>query len=95
MARVAAVQAADAIVLKPQFLGGWRATLQAAELARSLGLDVVLASAMDGAIGRANAAHMAAALKLTSRAHGLATDQARRDDRAGVGSACVTSPTKR
>jgi len=73
VARIAAAQAADVVVLKPQFLGGWRATKQAAELAQSHGIGVVLTSALDGAIGRATAAHMAAALGLRGRAHGLAT----------------------
>ncbi len=73
VARIAAAQAADVVVLKPQFLGGWRATKQAAELAQSHGIGVVLTSALDGAIGRSAAAHMAAALGLRTRAHGLAT----------------------
>jgi o-succinylbenzoate synthase len=71
--RVAAAQAADVVVLKPMFLGGWRPTLQAAQLARSCGLDVVVTTTLDGAIGRAHATHYTAALALGERAHGLAT----------------------
>jgi len=71
--RIAAAQAADLIVLKPMFLGGWRPTLQAAQLARSQGLEVVITSALDGAIGRAHATHIAAALGCITRAQGLAT----------------------
>jgi o-succinylbenzoate synthase len=71
--RIAAVQAADAVILKPMFLGGWRPTFQAAQLARSCGLEVLIATVLDGAIGRAHAIHYAAALALGDRAHGLAT----------------------
>ena len=71
--RVAAAQAADIIVLKPMFLGGWRPTKQAAELALSCGLSVVITTALEGSIGRAHATHFAAALKLNDRAQGLGT----------------------
>lgn len=73
VARVAAAQAADLIILKPMFLGGWRPTKQAAELARSQGLEVLITTALDGSIGRAHATHMASALGLSRRAQGLAT----------------------
>ena len=73
VARIAAAQAADLIVLKPMFLGGWRATRQATDLARSQGLEVVISTAIDGSVGRAHATHMAAALGLGRRAQGLAT----------------------
>jgi L-Ala-D/L-Glu epimerase len=71
--RVGAAQAADVVILKPAFLGGWRPTRQAAQLARSCGMDVVITTAMDGSVGRAHAIHMAAALGLDQRAQGLAT----------------------
>jgi L-Ala-D/L-Glu epimerase len=71
--RVAAAQAADIIVLKPMFLGGWRPTKQAAELAQSCGLSVVITTALEGSVGRAHATHFAAALKLNDRAQGLGT----------------------
>lgn len=73
VARIAAAQAASVIVLKPMFLGGWRPVRQAAELARSAGLEVVISTAIDGAIGRAHATHIAAALGLGRLAQGLAT----------------------
>lgn len=73
VARIAAAQAADLIILKPMFLGGWRPTKQAAELARSQGLEVLITTALDGAVGRAHATHMASALGLSRRAQGLAT----------------------
>ena len=75
VAHIAAAQAADVIVLKPMFLGGWRPTRQSAELALSQGLEVVISTAIDGSIGRAHATHMAAALGLGRRAQGLATGQ--------------------
>ena len=71
--RVGAAQAADAVVLKPMFLGGWRPTSQAIQLARTCGLDVIISSALDGSIGLAYAAHMVAASNLTNLAHGLGT----------------------
>jgi O-succinylbenzoate synthase len=61
------------VVLKPMFLGGWRPTKQAAELAASCGLGVVITTALEGAIGRAHATHMAAAIGLNERAQGLGT----------------------
>lgn len=71
--KVASAQAADVVVLKPMFLGGWRPTLQAAQLAKSCGLGVVVTTALEGAVGRGLATHYAAALGITDRAHGLAT----------------------
>ncbi len=71
--RIGAAQAADVVVLKPMFLGGWRPLRQAIQLAGSCGLDVVITTAFDGAIGRAFATHYAAAFNLTTRAQGLAT----------------------
>lgn len=73
VARLAAAQAVDVVCLKPMFLGGWRATKQAADLATSQGLEVVLTSSIDGCVGRAHATHIAAALGLSRRAQGLAT----------------------
>lgn len=73
--RVGAAQAADAVVLKPMFLGGWRATSQAIQLARTCGLGAIITSSLDGSIGVAFAAHMAAASALNDHAHGLATGE--------------------
>lgn len=78
--RVASAQAADVVVLKPMFLGGWRPTKQAAELAASCGLGVVITTALEGAVGRAHATHMAAAIGLNERAHGLGTGMLIADD---------------
>ncbi|MFW5750341.1 MAG: mandelate racemase/muconate lactonizing enzyme family protein [Planctomycetota bacterium] len=73
VARVAAKEAADIVMLKPSAIGGWRPSLQATELARSLHMHVITASFMDGSIGRALASHIAAALGCSDRDQGLAT----------------------
>jgi o-succinylbenzoate synthase len=73
--RVGAAQAADLVILKPQFLGGWRNVKQAVQLARTCGLEPLITTAIDGSIGRAFATHMAAACNLALRANGLATGQ--------------------
>ena len=65
--------AADVVILKPMFLGGWAPLVDAARRADRHGLDVVITSALDGAIGRAAATHYALALDLTGIAHGLST----------------------
>ncbi len=64
--------AADVLILKPSWLGGPRETLRIAELARDEDIDVVVTSALDGAIGRAAALHLAAAVA-SPYAAGLAT----------------------
>jgi len=64
--------AADVLVLKLCVVGGVLAALQLAARARARGVDTVVTSAMDGAVGRAAAAHLALALG-GGRAHGLAT----------------------
>ena len=71
--RVGAAQAADAVILKPQFLGGWRNVKQAVQLAKTCGMEVIITTVLDGSIGRAFATHMAAACNLSLRANGLAT----------------------
>ena len=64
--------AADVLVLKVCVLGGLLQALSVGARARARGVDAVVTSAMDGAVGRAAAAHLALALG-GSRAHGLAT----------------------
>ncbi len=73
--RIGAAQAADVVVLKPMFLGGWRPTSQAIQLAHTCGLGAILSSALEGSVGIGFAAHMAAASGLTAHAHGLATSE--------------------
>ncbi len=71
--RVGASQAADVVVLKPQFLGGWRHVKQAVQLAKTCGMEAIITTVVEGSIGRAYATHMAAACNLSLRANGLAT----------------------
>lgn len=67
--------AADVWVLKPSLLGGPLQALNLAARARRSGATVVVTSALDSAIGRAGAAHVAAALLRQGAVHacGLAT----------------------
>lgn len=62
LAEVVKLAAADVVVLKPAFLGGVRATLDLANEARSAGLHVMVTHALESAIGRAHALHLACAL---------------------------------
>lgn len=68
--RVVAADAADVAVVKVAPLGGMRATLQ---LAENLGLDIVVSSALDSAIGMAAGVAAAAALPRLELACGLGT----------------------
>ena len=58
----AALDRAQAIVLKPMALGGLLPALRLAERARERGITTLVTSSLDGAIARAGAAHLAAAL---------------------------------
>lgn len=64
--------AADVWVLKPMAMGGPDTTLEAAVLARGAGVDPVVTTTVDGAVARAAAVHVAAAVPDIS-ACGLAT----------------------
>lgn len=66
---------AEVLVLKPALLGGPRATLALGRRAAAAGIDVVVTSLLDSAIGVAHAAECAAALPSGDLAHGLATQQ--------------------
>lgn len=72
-ARVLAAEAADLLVLKPALLGGPSAALELARRAEAQGLGCVVTSALDGAVGRVGALHLAAALPSLPHACGLAT----------------------
>ncbi len=63
---------ADVLVLKTPVLGGILRALRLAERARAAGVEVLATTFLEGAVGRAGAAHLAAALG-GARAHGLAT----------------------
>ncbi len=55
-------RAADIIVLKPMFCGGPAKTYALGRLAQERGVKVMVTTALDSAIGRASALHVAAAL---------------------------------
>ncbi|MCB9549717.1 MAG: hypothetical protein H6706_28255 [Myxococcales bacterium] len=67
----AAASGAAVVVLKPAFLGGLLATWTLAHQAAGLGLRVCVTHAFETAVGRAGAAHLAAALALPGLAGGL------------------------
>lgn len=67
-----AAQAVRRLVLKPARLGGHTATQAIARRATAAGIEVVLTSVIDSAIGVMATAHLAAAVSPTL-AHGLAT----------------------
>ncbi|MEW6164756.1 MAG: o-succinylbenzoate synthase [Pseudomonadota bacterium] len=67
-----ATRAVRRLVLKPARLGGHAATRAIARQAQAAGIEVVLTSVIDSAIGVAAAAHLAAALS-PQLAHGLGT----------------------
>lgn len=71
--RVLELGAADWLVLKPGALGGLRSSLRLAERARAAGVGVIVTSGLDGAVGRAAALALAAALPDPLPACGLAT----------------------
>lgn len=64
--------AADVVVCKPMALGGIDRAAEAARRALDAGIDVVVTTTIDGAVARAGAVHLAAALPRV-RACGLAT----------------------
>lgn len=68
----AALARASVVVLKPMLLGGLRPALALARRAQQAGVGVVITTSLDGAIARAGAAHLAAAVG-GPFAHGLAT----------------------
>ena len=57
-----ALERARAVVLKPMALGGVLPALRLAARARARGIGTLVTSSLDGAIARAGAAHLAAAL---------------------------------
>jgi len=80
--RVIALRGADVICLKLGAAGGIRAALRLAERARSAGIEVFVTSGLDGAVARAAALQLAAALPEPLPACGLATGALLRDDLA-------------
>ena len=60
--------AADVMVLKPMFLGGLRRSLELARRAKAAGMKVIVTHALESAVGRTGAAHLAAGIE---GVHGL------------------------
>src|SRR5262249_37432795 len=78
----AALERARVVVLKPMALGGVLAALDLARRAVRRGLQVVVTTSLEGAIGRAAAAHLAAAVLALGPqpAAGLATGRLLAED---------------
>jgi o-succinylbenzoate synthase len=75
-----ALRAARVAVLKPLALGGLLPSLRLAQRARALGLEVVVTTALDGALARAGALALAGALPDLHLACGLWTGPLVEDD---------------
>ncbi|MCK4710429.1 MAG: o-succinylbenzoate synthase, partial [Gammaproteobacteria bacterium] len=65
------------LMLKPMVVGGLRKTLKLANRAKAAGMESVITTTVDSAVGVWAAVHVAAALGVTGRdiSHGLATSQ--------------------
>lgn len=77
-----ALERADVLVLKPMLLGGLLSSLELARRAVARGLRVVVTTSLEGAVGRAGAAHLAAAVLALGPqpAAGLATGRLLAED---------------
>ena len=75
--RLRALAAADAVVIKPQRIGGVRAALAAAEEA---GVPAIASSALETSVGLAAVLAVAAALPASTFAHGVGTALLLEDD---------------
>lgn len=71
--RIAALGAADLLVIKPMVVGGLRAGKAILDLAASAGLGALVTTTVDFGIGIAGALHLAACLAPPARHCGLAT----------------------
>ena len=67
-------EAADTLILKPMAMGGPDIALETAVVARGAGIDPVVTTTIDGAVARAAAVHVAAAIPDVSPC-GLATGE--------------------
>jgi O-succinylbenzoic acid--CoA ligase len=65
---IVAAAAADVIVIKPMFVGGLIAARGIAKKARDAGVEVIVTNALESAVGRVGAVHLAAGL---GGVHGL------------------------
>jgi len=67
--------AVDALVIKPNTLGGLLPAIEILAQARRAGTEVIVSNLMESAVGRVAAAHLAAAWPEFAGPHGLATGQ--------------------
>lgn len=72
-AAVIAQRAADVLVIKPMFVGGLLPAWRIAQQASAAGLQSVISSAWESAVGRLGCLHLAAALPVLNHACGLAS----------------------
>ena len=70
------------MIIKPSAIGGISFASQLIRQAENLGLEVVITSFLDGAIGVAASAHLTSAYKLLNPAPGLGTSSLLLDDLA-------------
>ena len=75
--------AVDVLVFKLPVVGGVLRARRYAALAWQVGVEVVVTSALDGAVSRAGAAHLACTLPVEGPAHGLATGHLLDSDAGG------------
>lgn len=75
--------AVDVLVFKLPVVGGVLRARRYATLAWEVGVEVVVTSALDGAVSRAGAAHLACTLPVEGPAHGLATGHLLESDAGG------------
>ena len=73
---------ADIVIIKPSAIGGISFASQLIRQAENLGLEVVITSLLDGAIGVAASAHLASAYNLLNPAPGLGTSSLLLEDLA-------------
>jgi L-alanine-DL-glutamate epimerase-like enolase superfamily enzyme len=75
--------AVDVLMFKLPVVGGVLRARRYATLAWQVGVEVVVTSALDGAVSRAGAAHLACTLPVEGPAHGLATGHLLETDAGG------------
>ena len=80
--KIKSAQIAKILIIKPSAIGGIKFASQLIDRAKSLELEVVVTSLLDGAIGVAAAAHLTSAYNLLEPAPGLGTSALLADDLA-------------
>ena len=80
--KIKSTQIAKILIIKPSAIGGIKFASQLIDRAKSLELEVVVTSLLDGAVGVAAAAHLTSAYNLLDPAPGLGTSALLADDLA-------------